>query len=237
MDLTQQLPNQPKTEPQIMASQPKVAEVSNSSGATVPDEVKGLSWGGFFLSWIWGVANGVWLSLLVFVVPFWHFVLLFKGREWAWKGKRWTSIEEFKKTQKTWAIVGLVLNFGLVPVYIGLMSISILATINPVEQTNKARDAKYRMDSAEILAASERYYNNNGKYPFVLSGEKVDVATFIDALIKDEDLKSSFAGKEMMVSEKPVDKMYLVGTNDSYKVCFTPKATSNKNLGQEMCVP
>jgi len=43
----------------------------NTSGqgelATVPEEVKGWSWGAFVLTWIWGIFNSVWISLLCLI--------------------------------------------------------------------------------------------------------------------------------------------------------------------------
>jgi hypothetical protein len=90
----------------------------NTSGqgesAIVPEEVKGWSWAGFGLTWIWGVFNGVLISLL-FLIPFplfslaWAIVLGVKGREWAWRNKRWDSVEHFKNSQRPWDIAGIVL--------------------------------------------------------------------------------------------------------------------------------
>ena len=88
----------------------------NTSGqgesAIVPEEVKGWSWGGFILTWIWGVCNGVLISLLCFIPVFgivWAFVLGAKGKEWAWRNKKWGSVEDFKNTQRPWDIAGIVL--------------------------------------------------------------------------------------------------------------------------------
>jgi uncharacterized membrane protein YvbJ len=90
----------------------------NSSGqgesAIVPEEVKGWSWAGFGLTWIWGVFNGVLISLLV-LIPFpffslaWAIVLGVKGNEWAWRNKKWNSVEHFKNTQRPWNIAGIVI--------------------------------------------------------------------------------------------------------------------------------
>ncbi len=87
----------------------------NTSGqgelATVPEEVKGWSWGGFGLTWIWGVCNGVLISLLCLIPVFgfaWTIVLGIKGNEWAWRNKKWDSVEHFKSTQRTWGIAGIV---------------------------------------------------------------------------------------------------------------------------------
>lgn len=82
--------------------------------STFPTELAGWSWGGFMLTWIWGLGNSVWLSLLVFlpicniVMPF---VLGVRGKEWAWGARRWASVEEFRRVQKTWDTIGLIM-FG-----------------------------------------------------------------------------------------------------------------------------
>jgi hypothetical protein len=84
------------------------------SSAIVPDEVKGWSWAGFGLTWIWGVFNGVLISLLA-LIPFplfglaWAIVLGVKGREWAWRNKKWESVEQFKNAQRPWDIAGIVI--------------------------------------------------------------------------------------------------------------------------------
>ncbi len=90
--------------------------VRNTSGqgknAVIPSEIKGWNWGAFFLGWIWGIGNSVWLALIS-IIPYVGFVMSIvlgvKGNEWAWKSKRWNSVEHFKNTQKTWAWVGLVI--------------------------------------------------------------------------------------------------------------------------------
>ena len=95
---------------------PTGGTLENTSGqgelATVPEGVKGWSWGAFVLTWIWGIFNGVLISLLC-LIPFfslaWAIVLGIKGNEWAWRNKRWDSVEHFKSTQRPWNIVGIVL--------------------------------------------------------------------------------------------------------------------------------
>lgn len=85
------------------------SEINNNSGYgedEVPDGVKGWSWGAFFLSWIWAIGNRTWFGLLA-LIPYigliFALILGFKGREWAWKNKRWQSVEHFNKVQKRWS--------------------------------------------------------------------------------------------------------------------------------------
>lgn len=81
-------------------------------GAVVPEEAKGLAWGAFLFTWIWGIFNRTWLALLT-LVPIVGLVvwvmLLIKGREWAWQNKRWDSVEHFNRVQRKWAKVGVIL--------------------------------------------------------------------------------------------------------------------------------
>ena len=80
------------------------------SNATLPEGVKGWSWGAFFLNWIWGFFNKTWISLLC-LVPYVGIIMAFvlgaKGREWAWRNKRWDSIEHFNRVQKKWSAWGV----------------------------------------------------------------------------------------------------------------------------------
>lgn len=77
----------------------------------VPKEIKGWNWGAFLLGWIWSLGNQVWIGLLT-LIPYVGIVMLIvlgiKGNEWAWKSRRWESIEAFKAHQRKWAVAGLI---------------------------------------------------------------------------------------------------------------------------------
>ncbi|OGS72799.1 MAG: hypothetical protein A2063_08015 [Gallionellales bacterium GWA2_60_142] len=92
-------------------------------GAILPEEAKGLAWGAFLMTWIWGIFNRTWLSLLTFV-PFVGLVvwvmLLFKGREWAWQNKQWDSVEHFNRVQRQWAKAGVILL--CIPLVLGIVA-------------------------------------------------------------------------------------------------------------------
>ena len=98
----------------------EVVTGANTSGmgkdAVIPPGVAGWSWGAFLLNWIWAVGNRTWIGLLCWV-PYlgfvMSFVLGFKGREWAWRNKRWESIEEFQRVQRLWSIWGTIIMVGL----------------------------------------------------------------------------------------------------------------------------
>lgn len=50
---------------------------------------------------------------------------------------------------------------------IAILSVAVLATINPIEQSNKARDARVQNDAAEVMNAYERFYASTETYPWM----------------------------------------------------------------------
>jgi serine/threonine protein kinase len=94
-------------------------EVINNSGCginnlteEVPEEIKGWNWGAFLIPWLWVFTNKVWGGLFVFIPHIgWVMTIALgaKGNEWAWRSRRWRSIEHFKEHQRGWAIAGILL--------------------------------------------------------------------------------------------------------------------------------
>jgi len=101
----------------------------NTSGAgkaaVLPPGVKGWSWGAFLWNWIWAPFNRTWIGLLA-LVPYIGIIVVFylgiKGRELAWRNKRWDSLEHFNRVQRSWSKWGLIL-------IVGVFGIGILAAI------------------------------------------------------------------------------------------------------------
>ena len=106
------------------------SDVENNSGGgkyiDLPNGVKGWSWGAFLLNWVWAIFNKNLLLGLLCFMPYIGFIgsfyLGFKGRELAWRNKRWESLEHFNRVQKKWSIWGLIL-------VVGVFGIGILAAV------------------------------------------------------------------------------------------------------------
>jgi serine/threonine protein kinase len=82
----------------------------------IPEEIKGWNWGAFLLAPLWPLTNRVWLGLLAWVpvLGFWIAIALgVKGNEWAWKSRKWESIEQFQVHQRRWASAGIVLGISV----------------------------------------------------------------------------------------------------------------------------
>lgn len=117
----------PYQAPQAAVDDVMSGENNSGGGSSIilPPGIKGWSWGAFLLNWIWAIFNKTWIGLLAFV-PYvgviMSFYLGFKGRELAWRNKRWDSIEHFNEVQKKWSWWAVVL-------IVGIMGIGILAAI------------------------------------------------------------------------------------------------------------
>jgi len=141
---------------------------------------------------------------------------------------------------------------------ISILSVAVLATINPIEQANKARDSKYKNDAAEVLSAYERFYVSKSIYPWMDSAVGTTVpfgtgSTFSSdsahfgvlatggvgttgVLITTDELKPSFIGKDPWVAGTSADnKMTALtdGSSTNY-VCFCPKAVANRKDALKM---
>jgi len=76
--------------------------------------------------------------------------------------------------RKGFTLVELLIVIAL----IAILSVAVLATINPIEQSNKAKDSTMQNDAAEVLNAYERFYASNmvtASYPWTGLGDGVGV--------------------------------------------------------------
>ena len=69
---------------------------------------------------------------------------------------------------------------------IAILSVAVLATINPIEQSNKAKDSTVQNDAAEVMNAYERYYANAQRYPWMEFAEETEI-TVEDAVLYESD--------------------------------------------------
>lgn len=130
------------------------------------------------------------------------------------------------KGRASWQAGFTLVELLIVIALIAILSVAVLSTINPIEQTNKARDSKFKNDAAEMMNAVERYYASIQRYPwsdvyplgetpyvpdgtegvsfvstdprFGVMGNAIADNEYEDQgpLIKTSELKSVFAGKE-----------------------------------------
>ncbi|PMB00285.1 serine/threonine protein kinase [Fischerella thermalis CCMEE 5268] len=84
----------------------------NNTKERVPEEILGWNWGAFLMPWFWLWTNQVWVGLLCFFPSIgWVMTIILgvNGNEWAWKSRRWRSVQHFKEHQRGWAIAGMLI--------------------------------------------------------------------------------------------------------------------------------
>ena len=106
---------------------------SNGSGqgehsSALPTELQGFNWGAFFIPFFWGIAHETWIALLCLITGLvgaifgplgsmgaafgFSFWLGMQGNEFAWRNRKWSSVQEFEDVQQKWATSGMII-FGL----------------------------------------------------------------------------------------------------------------------------
>jgi hypothetical protein len=166
---------------------------------TVPPEINRWNWGAFLLNWIWGIGNGTPIALLTLVPPvtlIMPFVLGAKGSGWAWRNKRWDSVEQFKRVQRHWAIAGLILWGAGIALFVSIF-FGTFALINNSEayklgvaavQTSPiaANALGSPITAGGSRNASISVENDSGKAAlnFPVSGPKASGTAFVEAVKK-----------------------------------------------------
>jgi hypothetical protein len=165
----------------------------------LPPEIDRWNWGAFFLSWIWGIGNATPIALLA-LVPLVGFVMLFvlgaRGSRWAWRNKRWDSVEHFKRVQRKWAISGLVIwiaGFGFwAAIFFGTFSIlrhseAYQIGVAKLQTSPVATNALGTPIAAGKPSGSVSTSSDTGKASlnFSVSGPRAAGTAFVEAIKKD----------------------------------------------------
>jgi len=126
-----------------------LAQNPSDNALLIPDGIKGWSWGAFLFNWVWGIFNGTWIALLT-LIPFIGFIMAIvlgiKGREWAWKNKKWESVGHFQRVQRLWSVWALWLTLGTMVIGI------VVAIAIPAYGDYKTRARQAAQFKEQILA-------------------------------------------------------------------------------------
>lgn len=167
--------------PHCGAPQRVVAQAQVVEEKAIPEGIKGWSWGAFLLNWIWAIGNNTWIGLIA-LIPYVNIVMAvvlgIKGREWAWKNKKWDSVEHFNRVQKKWSFWGVIL------VAIGAVLGIALAVGIPAykDYQSSASDAAFAKQMEESQATNpqsmqvqDRVMTEDAKRKVVLRGSTLEV--------------------------------------------------------------
>lgn len=137
--------------------------------------------------------------------------------------------------KKAFTLVELLIVIAL----IAILSVAVLATINPIEQSNKAKDASVQNDAAEVMNAYERYYANAQAYPWMAYG--ATKATVEDSILLRSDTLGFGVCEAGTVDQEPdvvaascvttsATPGLLIGT-DELKTAFMGKDSFQRVVG------
>ena len=95
-------------------------QANEYSQAEIDEAIGKWNWGAFFCTWIWAVCHKTYWPLLILVVAWIPYIgqvcsislcvyLGLKGSRIAWNSGRYDDFGAYKKAQKNWAIVGIIL--------------------------------------------------------------------------------------------------------------------------------
>ncbi len=157
------------------------------------------------------------------------------------------------KLSKGFTLVELLIVIGL----LGAIALIVISAINPIEQANKARDARFKADASQMISAIERYYASNSKFPWEgcgsgactdTSNEEFPFITAADPaiglcgdgscnsggeLVTSNELKNEFLGRDWIKTTDDDTKIFIgkaAGSSSSVYACFTPRAKANQDI-------
>lgn len=134
---------------------------------------------------------------------------------------------------------------------IGVLAVAVLAAINPLEQLNRARDTGMESDASQLLAAIDRYYASQEKFPWVIppitNQDALAMVSAADpsigvcgatsctdgsgALLAQFELKSEFQNRKFIKATSDIDKLWMgkaAGPSSSVYACWVPTSQAKR---------
>lgn len=150
--------------------------------------------------------------------------------------------------RKGFTLVELLIVIGL----LGAIALIVISAINPIEQANKARDARFRADGGQMVSAIERFYASNSRFPWEAGSITAeDALVFVTAsntsiglcgtascndqtgtMIAAAELKSEFLTRDWVKATDAAKQIHIgkaAGSSSSVYACFVPLAKSTKD--------
>lgn len=151
------------------------------------------------------------------------------------------------KIRRGFTLVELLIVIGL----LGAIALIVISAINPIEQSNRARDTRFKADGGQLISAIDRYFATKSEFPWmtVTPTLTTDQAfAFVSAatqgvgicgatcsvdgvLITNDELKTEFRNRDFVKnSPTAVDKQIMIGkatgASSSVYSCFVPLSKS-----------
>lgn len=163
-------------------------------------------------------------------------------------------IKTAQSSNKGFTLVELLIVIAL----LGVLAVTVLAAINPLEQLNRARDTGMESDASQLLAAIDRYYATQQRFPWVavdqgaytndtaipfssasnnIFGLCAEGATHCGpsgtngVLIDNFELKTEFKNRGFLTTTAAADMLYIgkaAGASSSVYACWIPRSQSKR---------
>lgn len=155
--------------------------------------------------------------------------------------------------KKGFTLVELLIVIGL----LGAIALIVISAINPIEQSNRARDTRFKADGGQLISAIDRYFATKSEFPWMTltpalttdaAFDFVSVATqavglcgatcAVDGyLISNDELKTEFRNRDFAKNNPvAVDKQIMLGkalgSSQSVYACFIPLS---KSIREKAC--
>jgi len=190
--------------------EPQKPESPPPKDEKLEEELGKWNWGAFFLTFVWGISNRVWWSLLILTpIPFIQLVLPFilgaKGNRAAWNTCKYSSFDQFKNVQKKWAWAGLIWTI----VFVSVSTYSIIWGVNYTTKMTKVVQTGYGI--AKLATGWGTLYQKTGKVPKtmteILTSENPEVKQVIGNM---KEIPTDSSGEKIKYC-KEGGGYYLVG--------------------------
>ncbi len=145
-----------------------------------------------------------------------------------------------KKIQKGFTLIELLVVLGI----LGILAAALLATINPVEQLNKAQDTNLKNVAAQFVSANVRYFSVKNALPWnstasggaacytsgttLASVPMSSLTACIQTLITEGELKQSFLNANNLNQAIVTNPNPQTSNAADTIVCFQPKSESQQ---------
>lgn len=147
------------------------------------------------------------------------------------------------KNNKGFTLVELLIVIGL----LGALALIVISAINPIEQSNRTKDTRFKTDGGQLISAIDRYFAAHSSFPWVDAEIKDDndaAFGFVSAsnqgvgvcgatcsedglLVTTDELKTEFSSRDFMTATAD-DKKLLIGkeegSSSSIYACFIPSS-------------